>query len=689
MVVGRQGSKRLFGESAVEVKTVGVFFFAGHGIQSSGKNLLIPVYFVVPESMGSDPASLAAMETIVRKRSVELDEVMSNMSDCRLFCAVMLLDCCRTQPQFMRSLSRGDGTTRGGLATVSAHSMQADGGTLIAFATAPGQVAKDSSRLNPKHSPFTAALVSRLESDGADVPLFQLFMRVTSDVLIDTSDEQEPWLQTSLRTSAETLRLGGKMGSKTPQSLGGNNSSAPAEDAPSLSLCETLAKWKLDEYLEPLQALGVTEAADLADVAADEEMLQQVPFKPLHLKKFKSIAIGTTSPALPVADMAELTALRKEVEKLRSERNSDSTGIDAGAFSLKASLGWQQESVPRSHLSLHVEPLSARAWAHEKSLAHMGDDTVFMIDCTLGLAKGITRDEAEGVLRVLQTFCDVAIAEISSHEPSFADGSPTLELHLVNDGEDAEKMAIAINFHMLSAEIFFRTASSSEISLFEWIFNGKLTKECLQAFEQLGVDKLPSLDLSIDLGFTVSDLVALGPTPVALSSVLAARAKFSAFPARWLAFIHPESQNEKGLRARHMDGSLMKLLALLSSLGVTCDFESLGDWRLHTLLSDSERTALSSFTGFDLRKEMEKIDADPYQVLQIDSSGNKELDDALRSVVKMILGRNAMVTGLTGFSFICPSFRLALEQAEQSTTRQVPISFRDMMVLGLAIGPRL
>jgi uncharacterized caspase-like protein len=690
MRVERSCSKRLFGASGggggdgstTDVKDLGLFFFAGHGIQASGKNLLIPTDFVAPEPMGSDPSSLAAMETMVRKRTVELDEIMSNMSDARLFCAVVLLDCCRTRPQFMRSLSRGE--SRGGLANVSAHSMQADGGTLIAFATGPDRVAKDSSTRIPGHSPFTAALITRLATE-ADAPLHNLFMRITSDVLADTGDEQEPWVQSSLRATAEGMRFSSKQQrAAAPAENAAPQAASPAGalTAEQPSLTELLAKWKLEEYAEQLQMLGVSEAEDLAEVMADAEMMSQVPFRPLHLKKFKQLAeqmsslpapAAAASAAAPVAaaplvDSSELAALRVEVARLRKEVGEahSNSRESAGAARLALSVGWQSESVVRTRISVTIQPLSARGFAAEKAREHMGEDVVVILGCTLGLATGTTLVEAEELLALLERFVDSLLTCLFTETPSIAESTPTVEMHLVMSAEtegEERPVAIAMLLRLSGEDCKKGLAPPSALQMY---------------MTQLGCSQFPSGDLSVELGCTVPSLMALGAAP--LMPALTGRLQLGVWPARWLSVLFLlDNPPVKGLQ-----GDLppfIKVLVLLSSFGISASLESLGDWRLHSVLGDEERQTLASLTGFDLRQAMAKLDADPVDALEL--SREKDEIEGLEECVRALVGADSKVTGIISAQFTFPSGRIVLEQATVAATGgeeppPVPISLRDM-----------
>jgi uncharacterized caspase-like protein len=65
-------------------------------------------------------------------------------------------------------------------------------GTLISFATQPGNVAQDGS---DGHSPYTRALAEIIKSPGLDI--FQTFNRVGLEVKRATGGSQQPWLSSS------------------------------------------------------------------------------------------------------------------------------------------------------------------------------------------------------------------------------------------------------------------------------------------------------------------------------------------------------------------------------------------------------------------------------------------------------------------------------------------------------------
>ena len=130
--------KRVIDEfgSTLSNADVGLFFYAGHGIQANGRNYLVPV-----------DASLKT-ENDVEYNCVDAGRILARMEDAGTKTNIVILDACRDNP-FERSWSRK--STGQGLAF-----MDAPMGSLIAYSTAPGKTASDGSG---KNSPYTSARI--------------------------------------------------------------------------------------------------------------------------------------------------------------------------------------------------------------------------------------------------------------------------------------------------------------------------------------------------------------------------------------------------------------------------------------------------------------------------------------------------------------------------------------------------
>ncbi|MEP3895680.1 MAG: caspase family protein [Litorimonas sp.] len=157
----------------LEKNDVGMFFFAGHGLQVKGSNYLLGV------------DTEAANETQVKFTSLPLDAVVEEMESSEASTKIIALDACRNNPW---KFSAGRDATARGLASVYAPE-----GTIIGFATSPGQTADDGSGRN---GAYTEALLQHIGAE--DYPVEMMFKRVRNTVAATTAGKQTTWEHTSL-----------------------------------------------------------------------------------------------------------------------------------------------------------------------------------------------------------------------------------------------------------------------------------------------------------------------------------------------------------------------------------------------------------------------------------------------------------------------------------------------------------
>jgi len=162
---------RQFGERLKTRSGVGLFYYAGHGVQVEGRNYLIPV-----------DASIRS-ENEVELEAVDVSRVLVEMENADNALNIVVLDACRNNP-----FSRSWRSTNDGLAQINAPT-----GTLIAYSTAPGKVASDGAGRN---APYTAALLKALQIP--DLSLSDVFMQVRADVQKVTARKQTPWEASSV-----------------------------------------------------------------------------------------------------------------------------------------------------------------------------------------------------------------------------------------------------------------------------------------------------------------------------------------------------------------------------------------------------------------------------------------------------------------------------------------------------------
>ena len=163
----------------LDTADVALVFYAGHGLQVHGRNYLVPIDGKLDR------------ESDLPFQSVPLDLVQGLMEQGQRT-NIMILDACRDNP-LARNLARTMGTRSVGIGRGLGEA-KAGIGTLIVYATQPGNVALDG---EGKNSPFTLSLLKHMEAPGLEIR--QVLTRVRNEVITATRDKQVPWDSSSLR----------------------------------------------------------------------------------------------------------------------------------------------------------------------------------------------------------------------------------------------------------------------------------------------------------------------------------------------------------------------------------------------------------------------------------------------------------------------------------------------------------
>ena len=162
---------RAFGAKLSKQKGVGLFYFAGHGAQLAWRNYLIPV-----------DAKIKNISE-VQGQAVDMDTLLESVTRARNAMNLIILDACRDNP------FGGDvEVEQKGLSQVDAPP-----GTLLAYATAPGNVAADGTGTNGL---YTEHMLKEMQAPGAKIE--DVFKRVRLNVRRQSRGQQVPWESTSL-----------------------------------------------------------------------------------------------------------------------------------------------------------------------------------------------------------------------------------------------------------------------------------------------------------------------------------------------------------------------------------------------------------------------------------------------------------------------------------------------------------
>ncbi len=176
---GFDAKVREFAQTLESAETA-ILFYAGHGLQVSGQNYLMPI-----------DAKLER-ERDLEFEAVRLDFILKQMELGREDKTnIVFLDACRDNP-LSRSLARSMGTRSASIGKGLAQ-IEAGVGTFISYSTQPGNVALDGEGRN---SPFTAALIGRMLDKGRN--LTSLMIDVRKDVIAATAGRQVPWDHSAL-----------------------------------------------------------------------------------------------------------------------------------------------------------------------------------------------------------------------------------------------------------------------------------------------------------------------------------------------------------------------------------------------------------------------------------------------------------------------------------------------------------
>lgn len=152
---------------------VGLFYFAGHGIQIDGENYIT----AINSSFIDEPS--------VRYTSYPLNRLIDAMDSCSNKTNLVILDACRDNPC-------EKGWARSAKAS-SLAPMFAPKGTLIAYSTSPGETASDGLGNN---GAYTESLLKHINKP--DITIEDVFKKVRNSLSVVTQGKQTSWEHTSL-----------------------------------------------------------------------------------------------------------------------------------------------------------------------------------------------------------------------------------------------------------------------------------------------------------------------------------------------------------------------------------------------------------------------------------------------------------------------------------------------------------
>ncbi|MBF0119213.1 MAG: caspase family protein [Desulfobacterales bacterium] len=144
---------------------VALFYYSGHGMQVKGENYLIPI------------DSNLQREDEIKRKTINANDILEKMDEAKTHLNLVFLDACRNNPfpSSTRAVSRG-------LAE-----MRAPTGTLLVYATNPGNIASDGTERN---GIYTKHLIRYIQKP---LEVGMMLRKIRTDVKEETSGQQVPW----------------------------------------------------------------------------------------------------------------------------------------------------------------------------------------------------------------------------------------------------------------------------------------------------------------------------------------------------------------------------------------------------------------------------------------------------------------------------------------------------------------
>jgi uncharacterized caspase-like protein len=262
---------------------VGLFYYAGHGVQVQGVNYLVPI------------GARLSSESDVKYECVDAGRVLGKMEDAGNELNLVILDACRNNP-----FTRGFRSVDQGLAR-----MDAPTGSLVAYATAPNSVASDGGGTNGL---YTKYLLQNINTPG--ITIEEVFKRVRIGVMNETGKKQVPWESSSI--SGYFYLAGGQPQGAAALAAGQMSAAQAAQQ-------QRLQDQKLKDYIAGLEAEKRQVEQEKADLErrrqqldADEAQKLKTMQAPQEQRLKEQLAILEAERRKLEQERAELAAARQQ-----------------------------------------------------------------------------------------------------------------------------------------------------------------------------------------------------------------------------------------------------------------------------------------------------------------------------------------------------------------------------------------
>ncbi len=302
---------------------VGIFYYAGHGIQVQGANYLVPI------------GARLASESDAKFECVDAGRVLGKMEDAGNELNIVILDACRNNP-FARSFRSVDQ----GLAR-----MDAPTGSMVAYATAPNSVASDGKGQNGL---YTKHLLANIGTPG--IPIEEVFKRVRIGVMNDTGKKQVPWESSSVAGYYYIAGGAAPLGDYAQQPLPQADARIAAQEQ------------KLKEYLAGLEAEKRQVERERAELERRRKELDAEAARKLKEAQAPQENRLREQLAILEAERRKLEQERAELERARAQaQQAAAKPVQTASATAKSSIKSQVKSQhPQPPQSLDKESVMQR-----------------------------------------------------------------------------------------------------------------------------------------------------------------------------------------------------------------------------------------------------------------------------------------------------------------------------------------
>lgn len=324
----------------------GLFYYAGHGMQTGGENYLLPVDARINR------------ESDLRYEAMAAGRVLGAMEDAGAPVNVVILDACRDNP-FRKSFRSGSH----GLAVV-----QAVRGSFVAFATSPGSVAADG---RGDHGVFTKHILANIDTPGLAIEA--LFRKVRQGVMEETGGAQTPWDSSSLTGVFQFARRQAASGAGAGQT-----------DPAARAMADELRKMREEMAALKAAATGIGQGTS-ADRSTAKYRVAVFPFR-VTATEFR----GKIYPRQNTLEALARILASPDYDVVRSayDLEAKDLSVDGDASFFGPEKEWWSVSMPRSE---RIVKKASEAGADFAVICHCGDkptldwfSRVFIVDTATG-----------------------------------------------------------------------------------------------------------------------------------------------------------------------------------------------------------------------------------------------------------------------------------------------------------------